>query len=413
MLRRTSMRTAGSHLPTPTKNAPSHSTRLSLPLSSSLPLQSSPGTRGRSVCHVNGTVYIPPGSKSEAVVSSRMAYQFNNRDVLYKVVKAVGNSIDTDSLVAKLTPILYVTPGTSENNLLRELSGKVWTFGKLAKDYGLTLKGQPLNDPAIDRLDFLSPVSKRLVKHILKGDDSIRLTDEERIVTTFEISDLFQRMAAWTDPKGERFGGEHTQYRVDANRSYQGQRTHPARGQGVFLENDAGTQIALQVGLPPGSGTSGSASNMVHGLKKLGALDGAASLFEWVKPLTDLGHGYLAGGVRIEIIDLATGESRMDTVPGIVGQAIETNNRNTIVTTWKPPTSADDNPYKSAEECLGALTRVGAGQTHTRIEVLNGVSGTLALLDAGASGGDMTGLFKKNAEETVKIYDVTRSAEKV
>jgi hypothetical protein len=223
----------------------------------------------------------------------------------------------------------------------------------------------PLNLEVVSSLQ-VQDTTKQIFFNVLSEMDIPPGIDITNIVETLDVAQ--QIMSSHPE--------EFFESRQDARRLYPGtqKRSHPAKPMGIYLEDDPGSIILLDAGLPVNSGTSGTTSNVVNGYFNLfgGRLPKECRLL-----MAKAVHGYLAGPLVIDILTSKIEEGVKKRV-------------------------SEDQP-----DMLGLLRLTGLGQSHTLGECINAC---LLTDTAQQEGGQLSKekeakVLKEGAEITAEIMD--------
>ncbi|MFS2124638.1 hypothetical protein [Pseudomonas sp. Pseusp97] len=365
------------------------------------------GQQRRGICMVRGEPvdgewigqrFYPYGSP--VVSAYNQNYQFGSHDEMRSFLFAHDRYIESDRIIANISSAEIISPQTQINYEFQMAKKLLFDGGLRTFFRDLTLKRKnrkkaliTVNSESVEQFsDELSPWTLAALQSIMEGKEVVFTNPVHELYACVEILDFTQK-CIFTTYSGANRIPQLLISRVDANRDLiiggsteKPIRTHPTTRGGVLLTNDPGSRIALEIGVAINAGTSGTSCNVVIALNNLAAyLKSREYFFQHFSEggMTDLCHSYLAGPYLINILS--------DRATRYIKNSIQTSE---LVL---PP---------SLNEKLHIAR---SGQSHTLVEVKNGVSGAFKII----SGNDVIPseellemLYRVNAQKTRERYDL-------
>jgi hypothetical protein len=336
--------------------------------------------------------------ESPVITATNQNYQFNTNKEMHSFLKIHDHYIESDRVIASLSAAEIITPQTRSNYQLRMVKNLLFSGGlrTFFRDLGLKRKKNKtmvyVNAESVEQFaGELSPWTLLALQSIMEGKEVVINNPIDELYACVEILDFTQK-CIFTTFNGLENTPRLLTSRIDASRDLiipgsieKPIRTHPATKGGVLLCNDLGSRVAMEIGVAINAGTSGTSCNIVIALNNLTTyLKNEQYFYQHFSEdgLVELCHSYLAGPYLINILsdrgsrytNLAMKNSELILPPGIKEK----------------------------------LHSARSGQSHTLVEVKNGISGAYEIIsrnNAIPSDDLLEMLFRINARKTKEDYD--------
>jgi uncharacterized protein YbjQ (UPF0145 family) len=318
--------------------------------------------------------------------SANLNYQFAKEEIMWKVASSIEDLGEADKMYGVINYKKLQEDRFNNNKIITKIFCLVQNIKPFIEEYQLEHKIGKLT-PANIRMLPISESTVRVLCGAMNNEPIPMQALAHPEAVLFEISDLVQKMIVHTDPHQSKYGKRFHRSRNDAVRDMNGSRTHPTTGRGVFLEGDDSSKIAISRGVCVQAGMSGSSATILNGMANLGLdISGADFMAGDLQRLIRGAHSYFSGAIPIDI--MVDGNLMPWSVPENVGKKIIQATRKIV---------GQENP-----EFLNILKNVSQIQTHSFVEVANGMTTTaVEIREGGISPENRIKIYENNADKTL------------